>query len=297
MGSTISIQAEVDDSLSAEMFYKVEKCFRDIEKIASRFDVNSELSFVNKNLGYTVEVSEDLCSLLKDAYYAYQVTGGKFDPRILKTLSNIGYANTFLDNQWKDVKVKPLIIREDWKPIIDDAKVYVGNEPIDLGGIGKSYTVWKSGQIVAGYSENFFVNAGGDIIFAGHAPEAAEWTVGVDNPYVEVSGSPLAILGLEDKSVATSSIAKHSWVTADGRRMHHIINPKTGLPADGGAVAVTVVHDDIIAAEIWSKTLFLEPVDEIAEFTESLKMPVLWFTNDNKMHYNEYMKPFVRWTI
>ena len=297
MGSTISVQAEVDETLSKEMFDRVEECFRDIEKIASRFDDNSELSFVNKNLGYTVEVSQDLQSLLKDAHYAYQVTGGSFDPRILQTLSNIGYANTFLDNKWKDIKVKPLIIRNEWRPIFDENKVHVGSEPIDLGGVGKSYTAWKAGQIVAEYSENFFVNAGGDIVFSGHAVDATEWTVGVDNPYMEVSDAPLAILGLSDKSVATSSIAKHSWVTSDGRRMHHIINPKTGLPADGGVVAVTVIHDDVIAAEIWSKTLFLEPVDEIAEFTESLSMPVLWFTADNKMHYNEYMKPFVRWTV
>lgn len=296
MGSTINVQAELEESTAEEVFRQVEECFRSVESIASRFRDDSELTYLNENLGYTVEVSQDLSELLKEAYYAYKITDGNFDPRIIKSLQSLGYIDTFLDNQWGKVKVKPIIIREEWKPLLDDGRVFIGGNPVDLGGVGKSYTACKASVIVSQYSENFFVNAGGDIVFAGNAPDGTEWTVGVDNPYMRESDSPLAILAVSGSCVATSSIAKHSW-DADGKKLHHIINPKTGLPADSGVVAVTVVHGDVVTAEIWSKCLFFETNEEIEHLTGNLQLPVLWFTEDNKMHYNEYMKPYIRWTI
>ena len=296
MGSTISLQADLDVKKASKVFNKVEQCFREVEKIASRFDEQSELSFVNANLNMTVNVSHDLSDMLKDAYYAYQITDGSFDPRIIKSLQGLGYVDTFKDNVWTKVKVKPFVIREEWSPIIEDGRVFVGGNPVDLGGVGKSYTAWKASLILGEHCENFFVNAGGDIVFSGHAPEGTEWTVGVDNPYMRESDAPLAILGVKDACVATSSVAKHSW-DADGKKYHHIINPKTGLPADAGVTAVTVVHNDVITAEIWSKSLFFETNEEIEHLAGNLKLPVLWFTDDSKMHYNEYMKPYIRWTI
>lgn len=297
MGSTISIEAEVNPEEANTIFQEIENCFKHIEKIATRFDENSDLNILNNNLNHTVEVDKTLIDIIKNAYHAYSITDGKFDPRILSTLNNIGYIDTFTDNKWKKVKVTPIVIRERWAPTFHDDKIYIGSHPIDLGGIGKSYTVWLTSQILYKYSKNFYINAGGDITFVGLAPDASEWTVGVDNPYMEESIEPLAVLAVRDVSVATSSIAKRSWVMADGKRMHHIINPKTGMPANEGIQAITVVSEDVIQAEIWSKSLFFETPENINEITQNLNLPALWFTTDNKMHYNDLMKPYIKWSI
>lgn len=297
MGSTISIEAEINPNEAKTIFQEIENCFKHVEKIASRFDENSELSFLNKNLNYTVEVNETLIDIIKNAYYAYSITDGNFDPRILSTLNNIGYIDTFKNNKWDKVKVVPLVIRERWAPTFHDNKIHIGSQPIDLGGIGKSYTVWLTANILNQYSENFYINAGGDITFVGVASDGSEWTVGVDNPYMEESLQPLVVLAVRDVSVATSSIAKRSWVMADGKRMHHIINPKTGMPSNEGIQAITIISKDVITAEIWSKSLFFETPENVNEITQNLDLPAIWFTTDNKMHYNELMKPYITLSI
>lgn len=297
MGSTINVEAELDEKHSKEIFTMVEECFRNVETIASRFDNNSELTFLNDNLQYTVEVDEILVDLIKNAYHAYSITDGNFDPRILTALSNIGYADTFENNKWGRTKTTPLIIRERWMPTFHENKIHIGSHPIDLGGIGKSYTVWLASNILEKYTRNFYINAGGDITFSGVTQDDKEWTVGVDNPFMEVSDKPLAILTMKDISVATSSIAKRSWILEDGRRMHHIINPKTGLPSNDGIQAVTILNQDIITAEVWSKSLFFETPEDINEITQNLGLPAIWFTSDHKMHFNELVKPYIIWSI
>lgn len=297
MGSTVTIQAEIEENESENIFNQIVTCFKELEKTASRFNPESELSYLNSNLSYTVEVSETLKDLLKEAYHAYQLTGGAFDPRILTTLSNVGYSENFNDNQFNTKESKPFIIKETWNPSLDSGKVFVGEHPIDLGGIAKSYTVWKASLIMQKYSDNFFINAGGDITFQGLDPNGNKWTVGVENPFNISDTTPLAVLELKNKAIATSSIAKRTWTDKNNQTMHHIINPSTGLPADNGTVSITIIHSDIVTAETWSKSLFLEPADQIAEFTESLQLPALWFTTDKQMHYNSFMKKHVTWTI
>lgn len=297
MGSKIQIEAQIEETQSKKIFTEIENCFKNVEKIASRFDENSDLTLLNNNLENTVEVEEILIDIIKNAYHAYSITDGNFDPRILSTLNNIGYIDTFTNNKWEKVKVTPLVIRERWAPTFHDNKIHIGSHPIDLGGIGKSYTVWLTSEILHKYSENFYINAGGDITFVGIASDGSEWTVGVDNPYMEESIEPLAVLAVRDVSVATSSIAKRSWVMADGKRMHHIINPKTGMPANEGIQAITIISEDVIQAEIWSKSLFFETPENINEITQNLKLPAIWFTTDNKMHYNELMKKHLIWSV
>lgn len=297
LGSTITVQAEIADGKASKAFKEVEQVFEHINGLASRFKKDSQLTLLNENIGYTIEIHDDLLDLIRDAYHAYKITDGNFDPRIFTTLNNLGYVNTFVDNRWDNVKTLPHVVKEEWKPSLHDNKVNIGIHPLDLGGVGKSFTAVKASHVLDNYTENYFINAGGDIIFSGVASDGSEWTVGVDNPYVKVSTSPLAILALKDESVATSSISKHSWEDASGNKYHHIINPRTGLPVDEGVTAVTVIHEDLITAEIWSKSLFFETEEGINEITNNLQLPVLWFTDDNKMHYNEYMKPYIKWSI
>ena len=297
LGSTITVQADLTKKEAVGVFKKVEQMFEHMNMLASRFRKDSQLTLLNENLGYTVDVHPDLLELIRDAYYAYQVTGGNFDPRVFTALNDLGYINTFLDNKWDKVKTTPFLIKQEWKPDLHGTKINIGGHPIDLGGVGKSFTAVKASHIVAEYTNNFFINAGGDIVFSGVAPDGSEWTVGVDNPWDSESGSPLAILALKDATVATSSIAKHSWRDTEGKPYHHIINPKTGLPTNTGVVAVTVVHNDLVTAEIWSKSLFFETQEGIDEITTNLKLPALWFTDDHKMHYNDFMKPYITWSI
>lgn len=294
LGSTISIQTDIPKNIAKKVFTEIENYFEHINQIASRFKPDSELTILNNNIGYTIEVEPELVEIIKNAYYAYQVTDGNFDPRIFTSITNLGYIETFKNNKWDNIKPTPHIITEKWSPTFSNNKINIGSHPIDLGGIGKSYTATEASHILDGYTENYFLNAGGDIIFSGVAPDGNPWTVGVENPYIKTN-IPTIILKIDNQSVATSSLSKNNWQDKNGNRYHHIINPKTGLPVETDIISTTIIHHDLIAAEIWSKSLFFETEEIIKEITDNLKMPVLWFTKDKKMHYNKYIKPYIAW--
>lgn len=294
LGSNITIQTDIPKNIAKKAFKEIENYFEHINTIASRFKPESELNLLNNHIGYTVEVHPELVEIIQDAYYAYQITDGNFDPRILTSLNNLGYTQTFKNNKWENINTTPHTITERWTPNLTTSKINIGSHPIDLGGIGKSYTAVKASKILEGYTNNYFLNAGGDIIFSGVAPDGQPWTVGVENPYIKTE-HPLAILKIQDQTVATSSTAKNNWKDTTGKTYHHLINPKTGLPVATNIIAITIIHDDLITAEIWSKSLFLETEQGMTEITDNLNLPALWFTKDNKMHYNKHMKPYITW--
>lgn len=294
LGSTITIQADIPKNIAKKTFTEIEQYFEHINQTASRFLPHSQLTLLNNNLNHTIETNPELAEIIKDAYYAYQITGGNFDPRIITTLNNLGYINTFNSNNWETINTTPHIITQPWTPQIFQNKINIGPHPIDLGGIGKSYTATKASHILQQHTNNYFLNAGGDIILSGTAPDKKPWTVGIENPYTQTQ-TPTAIIQIHNQTVATSSTAKNKWKDTNGKTHHHLINPKTGLPIDTNITAITVIHDDLTTAEIWSKSLFLETQQGITEITNTLKMPTLWFTKDKKMHYNQHMKPYITW--
>lgn len=123
-------------------------------------------------------------------------------------------------------------------------------------------------------------------------PNSNPWTVGVENPY-NINSTPPAILSVTNTGVATSSKAKHSW-DANGKKWHHIINPATGLPSDTNITAVTVIHENIVKAEVLSKTLMMLTHENISRTTEQQQLPTLWYTDDGYMHYNRFMEPHIQ---
>jgi thiamine biosynthesis lipoprotein len=295
MGSTIEIKAELDTPHQL-VFKEIEDLFSLVETLASRFLQESELTYLNNHLDEMVTVHPIMMLLLKKAYQSYLDTNGMFDPRILKALQHSGYSQTFKDNEWHNVKTIPLVIRNAWTPEFKGNKVNIGTQPIDLGGIGKSYTVELASDIIKQYSQNFFINAGGDVLFSGNMEEGKPWTVGVENPY-DIDADSVAILEVNTMGVATSSKARNYWETPDKRKWHHIINPFTGQPTDTGVQAVTVLNNDLITAEVWTKTLMMYNSDEIARIADEKQLPAMWFDKEGRMHYNEHIRPFISWTI
>jgi thiamine biosynthesis lipoprotein len=147
-----------------------------------------------------------------------------------------------------------------WRPEVDHARgvLHLGGHPIDLGGIGKGLAVRWAADTLRGAAAAALVEAGGDLIALGPGPNGDGWWVGVDDPLAapKGAGDPVAVLRLVDQACATSSTALRRW-TAGGRPAHHLIDPRTGAPADPAVASVTVVADDPAEAEVWSKALLL----------------------------------------
>lgn len=131
---------------------------------------------------------------------------------------------------------------------------------LDFNGIAKGYSVDKIAEALRGEGvTQAFINFGESSIYAlGNDPGGRPWAVGVRDPS-RAARAPL-MLRLSDMAISSSGSYEHSFRVA-GRVVNHIINPRTGMPADI-ARAVTVIAPSATVAEALSKPLTLMPVAE-----------------------------------
>ena len=272
--------------------------FEAAEAAMSRFRDTSELTALNRAAAATTVSypSSRLRRALASADRAHRISDGRFDPRVLADLDRLGYRGAALDRQGRP------------DPLDDasaDTRAFQGRlvgrsgrdgltiaRPVDLGGIGKGLTLrWATHLLERGGARDFLLEAGGDLAARGHGPDGGPWQLGVEDP---TGGEDLAVMAVSDRAVATSSIRVHSW-SVDGRAVHHLLDPRTGEPADSGLLAVTVVGPDPAWAEVWSKVLFLGGRDAIPGEARSRGLAAWWVADDGILEMTAAARALTIW--
>ena len=270
--------------------------FHQVEEDCTRFNPSSPLMRTNATPSRWHRVPPVLYRALHEAYDAYDRTGGVFDPRILTTLLSLGYdASMRFDSD----EIRPsagesaAAIRGIWQPRFRAYKrdVWLG-DAVDLGGIGKGLAVRWASDVLSARVSDYLVEAGGDCYLAGRAPDGEPWRVGVEDPYG--ADTPVAILAVSDRAVATSSVRLRHWRIGD-QSVHHLIDPRTGDSGGEGLVAVTVVGDDPADAEVDAKVLFLAGSKGIASAAATRAIPALWCDDQGKIRTSDAMAPYLLW--
>ena len=220
-----------------------------LERCWSRFRHDSELSALNRARGWH-DVGPELADAIDRALRLHVVTEGRFDPTVLGCLVDAGY-----DRSFPEVAVH----RADPPPPARPAPGMAGirrsgsqvwlplDTALDLGGLGKGLAADLVAEgLVARGARSACVSLGGDIRVAGGSPVDGGWRVPVADP--RQGAAPGAVLGtvaVHDGAIVTSTTAVRTW-TRGNRRLHHLIDPATGAPADRGVRAVVAT-----AREAW----------------------------------------------
>jgi thiamine biosynthesis lipoprotein len=139
---------------------------------------------------------------------------------------------------------------------------------LDLGGIAKGYALDRARLVI----ENFgvkaaLVNAGGDILAVGEKAPGKPWRVGVQDP--RRGNAMVAVASVKDKIVVTSGDYERFFVK-NGKRYHHILDPRTGYPATGLRSVTIVATDGLTADALATAVLVLGP-DEGLKLVESIQ--------------------------
>jgi thiamine biosynthesis lipoprotein len=185
-------------------------------------------------------------------------TEGVFDPTVLRALEACGYDRTFDEIVVDDeaAQVHPCDAQR-WREIELDrerrAIALGGDFGIDLGGIGKGFTVDRAIDAL-GPGANAMVNASGDLYAAGAGPEGHGWLVGVQDP--SRPEEDLCVLRVANRGVATSGAGKRNWRRGD-ERYHHLIDTRAMRPSASGALSATIVAEDATTADVLAKVAFL----------------------------------------
>ena len=237
----------------------VESVIEEIDRAASRFREDSEISRVNAAGGAPVTVSEAFLLAARCALRAAQITGGDLDPTVGASLRIAGY-----DRDFALLRPGPPVRfagAAGWRCVeLDDARrtirVPAGVE-LDFGATAKALAAdvaaARASERIGG--GGVLVSLGGDIATAGSAP-AEGWSVRVTDDHAAGPGAAGQTIALRSGGLATSSTTRRHW-TRGSSNVHHILDPATGAPAREHWRTVSVAAACCVDANIASTTAII----------------------------------------
>ena len=215
----------------------------------TRFSPTSELARFNDSAGSWAEVSPLLESLLRESLRAHDLSGGLVNAAVLPALLAAGYTRTFSEGPTRvTAAVAPPALPEVLDVRAGSARLRQGAS-IDLGGIAKG---WLADRLAADLGPNSLVNLCGDLYARGGGDTGDGWPVGM-------GGQTVLLLNM---GAATSGTRKRAW----GPDLHHLIDPRTGLPSRSDLAEASVLARTGADAEIFAKTALLLGATKAEEY-------------------------------
>ncbi len=257
MGTLVEISViEKDGKLAKTAMQKAFREIRRLEKMMSIHIPNSEVSKVNQAAGKDpVAVSKELMAVIQRSLFWSEKTAGAFDITIgpAQELWNFDAPSLPLKNSITDA-----IEKIDFKKIqLEEQKIYLPKKGmrLNLGAIAKGYAVDKAIDILKENKiQNALINAGGDLKSIGKRSDQLNWKIGLQHP--RTSESLLASFSISNNAVATSGDYQ-KYFEQNGKRYHHILDPKTGSPATTGSMSATVIAKNVMDADALSTAIFV----------------------------------------
>jgi len=243
----------------ADLIDRAQHRLAQLEGAWSRFIDSSEVSALNRSAGSPVRVSPDTIELVRRAKAAWHLSGGAVDATVLGDVIRAGYDRSFeqVTREWHAGQSRFHLAVTDIVVDGDTVRLPSGTG-FDPGGIGKGLAAdMVTAEMVAGGAEGVCINMGGDVRVRGTGPDGCHWTVAVEHPWTT---APLALVGLADGAVATSTTLRRRWLV-EGRPRHHLIDPQTGEPSETDLNLATVVAGDAVSAEVLAKSVLLRGSD------------------------------------
>lgn len=226
------------------------------ERRFSRFREDSELTTFNRQAGKRTPITQGFQRLLETAQTYTMRTEGLYNPFILPALQRAGYQSS-----WPTPE-KPTTIDFRSRTVASGAALRIGegwaripaDTALDFGGIGKGYLLDQLADMLAPEAlDGYWLSLGGDIICSGHDLAGAAWHIAVQ----DALQSERSIRSLIHTQPDRSAIATSGTTKRRGPAWHHIIDPRTGAPAETDVLTATVVSDSGTAADVYAKAIVI----------------------------------------
>ncbi len=276
--------------------------FDRIKELGDKITINqkgSEIDEVNEQAGIKpVKVSDDVYTLVKRAYEYSQDSQGGFDMAIgaITQLWRIGFddarkpSQEEIDQALKLVDYHKIELNDQEKTVYLKEKGMI----IDLGAIAKGYITDEVVKVLKKQGvTTAIVDLGGNVYVLGHSPrgENQDWTVGIQDPNM-ARGSVLGSIKERNKTLVTSGIYER-YLEVDGKKYHHLFDPKTGYPFDNDIASVTIITDKSIDGDGLSTAVFSMGVKKGLEYVESELnngTEAIFVTKDDKVYVTDPIK-------
>ena len=281
-----------DKTLARKAVSTAYQRMEEIARVASIFDENAEAYRLNRD-GYLADPSPDLVQLIRLSIEVNRLTYGAFDITVQPLLDIWGAG------LWKETpEAQQARVDETMKLIGSDKIEITANcisleEPgmkITLGGIAKGYAVDEAREVLEKMGiKHALIAAGGDIGSLGTKPNGEPWKIGLTNP--DNTKESLATFQFAQKSVSTSG--NYERYFSPDKKVHHIMNPKTGYSA-AECISVTIIAANNTRADALATSVFVLGPAQGMKLVESLDdVECLIVDNDRKIHLSSGMEKYL----
>ncbi|HTK31973.1 MAG TPA: FAD:protein FMN transferase [Candidatus Saccharimonadaceae bacterium] len=248
-----------DSAAAAPIAEACQHEFARLDSVLTNWTTTSEVARLNRTAGTrTTHVQADVARVIAAAMRTWRESDGAYDITVEPLVRLWGFlAGTPHVPPRSDIRAAYAHVGAQRVKFDSTASTLRFTQPwvkIDLGGLGKGYAADVATGILRerGVSDAL-VDLSGKMYALGHPADADAWRIGIRDPRDRIPY--FARLTLRDEGIATSG-KYEQFVDADGKRYGHIMDPRTGWPAQG-LISVTVVTPDAITADAWATALFV----------------------------------------
>ncbi len=272
-----------------EVLQFIDQALDRIEEVDKKFNIlNPESPIYEFNNNNKPITDEEIIDLVKIALQICETSGGTYDITIYPLIDLWGFFGESPSIPQKET-ISNLLKETGFQNLsIDNGKLIKRNKnvKIDLGSIAKGYAISEALKVLKqAQIESALIDAGGDIYALGKYNDKP-WKIGIRNPRGE---GVIGVLELSDMAVLTSGDYER-FFEKDGIRYHHILDPRTGYPAEELA-SVTVISPDPTLADAWSTALFVLGKERGLETVEHINsIQTLLVSTDGEKFYSSDMQ-------
>ena len=283
MDTLMSLRIWGDEALVTQ----TEDTLRSLEALLSATAEDSDIARLNRD--GTAELQPQTADLLQQALDCAARTGGAFDPPVYPLVCLWGFPSgeyhipTEAELTGALAHTGPQHLQLDGAAAALDAGCSV-----DLGGIAKGYAGQQAAELLREKGvTSALLNLGGNVQTIGSKPDGGAWQIAVKNPH---SKEPMMVVSVRDKAVVTSG-GYERYFEQDGKTYWHIMDPKTGRPADSGLLAVTVIGEDGAVCDGLSTSLFVMGLEKAAAlWAESSDFEAIFIAADGTVYITDGLK-------
>ncbi len=287
LGTTARVAVWPPENLGAAL-EAVDRVLGALDRQASRFRQDSEISWLHRRRGGLFMLSDGLAEAVSVALAAARWTGGLADPTVGDALISLGYDRDFaaVDADRRE-PVGAAAPAPGWDRVrLDGPMLHLpAGVRLDLGatakGLGSDRAV-RAAMAANSRTGGVLVSLGGDLAVAGQSP-CDGWPILVADEPDPAGSSRTQPVRLASGAVATSSITCRQWRRA-GRVMHHIVDPRTGLPADGPWRTVSVAAATCADANA-AATAAIVAGDQAEEWLAKARVPARLVARHGEVRY------------
>ncbi len=267
----------IDDVRAKEIIDVIDLELTRLDSLLNYFSDKSLVSELNRNL--RVKAPGDIIYLFSLCDSVSRLTNGLFDISIAPLVEGWGFyeGKKRVPDSFEIERLKGLVNFRKIQ-IKDDSIIIEKGMKIDLAGIAQGYAADRVGMILRQRSvRSAIINIGGEILGIGESPRGRPWRVGIKNPRGK---GIIETIELKDSAVSTSGDYEKFFII-DHKRYCHIINPKTGFPAQDFA-SVTICAKSAGFADALATAVSIMGRERAIKFLDSLKIHSIIYYYDEK---------------